>query len=146
MVCMCVCVCLGACVRGQWRVQSIGRGQNRDRCENKLFDKNPHHNPLMSVLPSLCDSGHFTLRECVHVPKGVLLSVRSVTQRLWKVQGTSGLSVYWADKGRDNEAAGQQPTCAVISLCVYIYICIHAGMCLRAFTYACGHVRARMFV
>lgn len=52
---------------------------------------NPYHNPLMSVLPSLYESGHFTLRDGVHIAEVVCQSVCSVTEMLWRVQGTSGL-------------------------------------------------------
>lgn len=135
------CLTLRAGMRGQARVQSIGRGQNRDRCENRLSDKNPHHNPLMSMPPSLCDSGHFTLWECVHVPEGVCLSVYSVSQRLGRVQATPGLMLHWTKKGRDNETAGRTPTCVFVSMRVHI----HAGMWLHASTSTCGHVRASMF-
>lgn len=82
-LCGCVCVCV--CMHGKCRVQSTGRGQNRDRCENRLTDKNPRHNPPMSTQPSLCDSGHFTLWECVHVD--ACLPVCSVTQ---EAMGSSG--------------------------------------------------------
>lgn len=125
-------------VHSQWRVQSIGRGQSRDRCENRLSDKNPRHNPLMSMLPSLCDSGHFTLWECVHVPEGVCLSVCSVTQRLWG--SSEDIRLYSVlNSERQRQWNGRIEAHMWISLHVAF---VHVEARSHASTCACGHVRA----
>lgn len=56
----------------------------------------------MSVLPALYESGHFTLWDGVRVAEVVCQSAVSVTQMLWRVQGTSGLLYVGQDCDHDS--------------------------------------------